>query len=85
MVLAALCYSLTTVRIGYFAARLQPLQLALAKSAGLSALAAGMHSLVYSWMDAVACAASVHHMHLDTMSCCHPLMWWPSDTLMPVA
>jgi hypothetical protein len=41
VVLAALCYSLTTVRIGFFAARLQPLQLALAKSTGLAALAAG--------------------------------------------
>ncbi len=38
---AALCYSLTTVRIGHHAARLAPLQLALAKSTGLAALAAG--------------------------------------------
>jgi hypothetical protein len=41
VVLAALCYSLTTVRIGFFAARLRPLQLALAKSSGLATLAAG--------------------------------------------
>lgn len=38
---AALCYSLTTVRIGFHAARLSPLQLALAKSTGLAALSAG--------------------------------------------
>ncbi len=38
---AALCYSLTTVRIGFHAARLAPLQLALAKSTGLAVLAAG--------------------------------------------
>ena len=41
MVGAALSYSLTTVRIGFHAGRLQPLQLALAKSAGLAALAVG--------------------------------------------
>lgn len=41
VVAAALCYSLTTVRIGYFAARLRPLQLALAKSSGLAALSLG--------------------------------------------
>lgn len=45
MVVAALCYSLTTVRIGFFAARLRPLQLALAKSTGLAALATGVQLL----------------------------------------
>jgi hypothetical protein len=45
VVVAALCYSLTTVRIGFFAARLRPLQLALAKSTGLAALAAGVQNL----------------------------------------
>lgn len=38
---AALCYSLTTVRIGFHALRLAPLQLALAKSTGLAILAVG--------------------------------------------
>lgn len=53
MVLAALCYSLTTVRIGYFAARLRPLQLALAKSSGLAALAAGTCTLLQPFPAAV--------------------------------
>lgn len=48
MVVAALCYSLTTVRIGFFATRLRPLQLALAKSTGLAALAAGVATPVSS-------------------------------------
>lgn len=41
MVGAAFCYSLTTVRIGFHAKRLAPLQLALAKSTGLAILAVG--------------------------------------------
>lgn len=50
VVLAALCYSLTTVRIGYFAASLQPLQLALAKSSGLTALAAGARTFLQPFL-----------------------------------
>ena len=51
MVGAALSYSLTTVRIGFHAARLQPLQLALAKSTGLAALAVGGGPLFLMQID----------------------------------
>jgi len=56
---AALCYSLTTVRIGFHAARLSPLQLALAKSTGLAALSAG-------W-GVTAAVSAVQHGQLSTL------------------